>query len=146
MVLWIHFVTWGFAFCIVEENVPHLPQVASKLVDELRQIIDCKGTNYRSAIKTEVNLAAFLMYTGGSMCGKTACPLGIGSSTVCFIVFQVSRAIAQQHHSKINFPTEKEDVAKVMRGFEKIRGLPYCVRARNRTHIKRASYKNKQHY
>jgi len=65
-----------------------------------------------------------------------ATQLGIGASTVNNCVKEVSLKICSTFQDKINFPSEEQEIAQVMRGFQGLRGLPFCVGAIDGTHVK----------
>jgi len=68
------------------------------------------------------------MYSGGAFCEQFAVQLGNGKSTVNVAVTAVSKAIYTKMGSKVHLPETEQDLAFVMKGFEKIRGFPTALR------------------
>lgn len=75
------------------------------------------------------------MYLGE--CTKhVATQLGLVVSTVIVTVEEVFRLLCEQFQEEVRFPVAKDNVAKVIDGFNATAGLPYCVGAIDGTHIK----------
>ena len=117
-----------------------------RIVTDLRETLTAQSTRLRAPLRAELKLAAFLMYSGGGSYSAVANQLGIGVSTVGKIIPQVARLISGHYRTSIALPTEEGDVAKLMKGFEDIRGLPYCVGAIDGTHIKWLACPEQQYY
>ena len=115
-------------------RVPH--DVLTLLTAGLATNITRATTNYKKPIPANIKVAAFLMYMSNATCEAVASQLGIGASSVSSIVKGVSREICSQFHDCVHFPKEEGDLASVMKGFEKIAGLPYCCGAVDGSHIK----------
>ena len=49
---------------------------------------------------------------------------------------EVAKEMCDGYRDSISFPTELGEVHAVMEGFKEIAGLPYCVGAIDRTHIR----------
>lgn len=112
------------------------PSLFCAITERLRTSLERNVTKFRRPLSAELKVASFLMYTGGTTCEGTACQLGIGASSVSAAVREVSRKICEAYSDELRFPTTEADVAQIMSGFEKIRGLPYCVGAVDGTHVK----------
>ncbi len=65
----------------------------NKILDQVSTQLRKNDTNFRDATPSNVQLAAFLMYVGGRVYSSVASQLGIGTSSVRYIVRTVSRVI-----------------------------------------------------
>ena len=92
-------------------------------------------TSFRNSLKPEIQLAAFLLWAGGQIYAKLGSKLGTGASTVRQCVKEVSSMITERMVGAVRLPYEETHVATVMRGFQSISDLPYCVGAIDDTHI-----------
>ena len=86
------------------------------------------------------------MFPGGNSYSSIANLLGIGVSTVGKIVHELSRKISSYYAKCIAMPQAEGDIAKLMKGFEDIRGLPYCIGAIDGTHIRWLACPSQQFY
>ena len=103
-------------------------------------------TRFKNPLPSEVKNAAKLMYCGGAACEVVATQLGIGASTFNVNVKEDSSTICATLNDKIEFPSTQFEVARVMRGFSDIRGLPYCVGPADGTHVKWLACPDEQFY
>ena len=131
--------TWKALF-----RIPH--SVFSDVLELIAPHITASVTNFRAPLRSELKLAAFLMYSGGASCEAVATQLGIGTSTVNCAVKDVSVAICSKLFGQISFPVAIQEVAHVMRGFQNIRGLPCCLGAVDGSHIRWLSCPEEQYY
>ena len=100
----------------------------------------------RDPLSAEIKVASFLMRAGGPSFSSVATQLGIGASAVGKAVREMSRAISARRKGAVRLRRGEEEIAKVMNGFEKIRGLPYCVGAVDGAHVRWAACPGEQRY
>lgn len=138
-------VNWFFRYAVSEEYVSIgawramfrvTPVVYGRLVDVLGPHIRRTNTNMRSALRVELRIAAFLVWSGGAKCSIVANTLGIGTSTVPGLIREVSREICTHFRDVVFLPTSDADIKGVMDGFKRISGLPHCVGAIDGCHVR----------
>ncbi len=109
--------------------------IFNKILDRVSTQLSKKDTNFRDATPSNVQLAPFLMYVGDRVHSSVASQLGIGTSSVRYIMCTVSRVICEKFEGAIRLPKSAQELRRVINGFEQIAGLPYCVGAINGCHI-----------
>ena len=80
-------------------------------------------------------LPAFLMADSSSTYSRAANQLGLGISTTYEIVRDVPRALCVTHRDELTLPTTVSEISRIMKGFQNISGLPFCVGAVDDSHI-----------
>ena len=100
----------------------------------------------RDPLSAEIKVASFLMRAGGPSFSSVATQLGIEASAVGKAVREMPRAISSRWKGAVRLPRGEEEIAKVMNGFEKIRGLSYCVGAVDGVRIRWAACPGGQRY
>lgn len=73
--------------------------------------------------------------TPGGFFQHTETKLIIGASTVDKVMKEFSGEILTIFSSSVNFLTETDEVARLMKGFDDLAGLPYCVGSIDGTRI-----------
>lgn len=100
----------------------------------------------RSAVRSQLRIASFLMCGGGTRCANVAAQLGVGRSTVNNAVKQVSQCICQIFRDKISFQACDKDLRQIMSAFHDISGLRLCIGAVNVTHFQWLRCPQNQYY
>ena len=118
----------------------------AKILIDLSPRLRTKNKNMRKATPCDVKLAAFLMWVGGRFYSAVASQLGIGTSSVGFLVRDVANALCEAYPNVIRLPRSNTNVVKTMNGFEDMSGLPYCVGAIDGCHIPWVSCPSSQFY
>lgn len=70
----------------------------------------------------------------------------MGQSTVLNSVRDDPRAIREQFHDVLRLPATESELEPIVRGFQQIAGLPYCVGAIYGSHVLWARCPTSQHY
>ena len=106
-------------------------QICNRLRSELKRT----DTILRNAIPVEVRIVAFLLWCGNERCQHIGSRLGIGASSITPIVREVSRLICEHYDNEIQLPNTTNELNTVIKGFERVSGLPLCVGAIDGSHI-----------
>eukprot|EP00171_Calliarthron_tuberculosum_P005587 IDg5587t1 len=110
-------------------------QMFQDVSSKVRLHVQRSSTSFRAPLLAEKKVAAFLMMASSSTYRRVANQLGMGPSSVHNAVRDVSRAVCTAYASSLALPTSTSEIASIMRGFQRIAGLPYCVGAIDGSHI-----------
>lgn len=110
-------------------------QMFQEIVNKIRPNVQRSLTSFRPPLPAEKRIAAFLMMASSCTYRRVANQLGMGPSSVHTAVRDVSRAICSEFASNLSLPTSTSEIASIMKGFQQIAGLPYCVGAIDGSHI-----------
>ena len=93
-------------------------------------------TPFRKALPVELQVGAFLYWSGSRSYSTVAAQFGIVVSTATAIVRNVPLAVIEKLGHEVSLPRTEQEIASVTRGFQNIAGLPYCVGAVDGCHIR----------
>ena len=107
------------------------------LCNELSPYISKQDTNFRKAVPVGVRVAISLYFLSGSNDYRTIANLfGIGRSTVCSIVHDVTKAIVDNLMKRYIYLPNENEVTRIMKDFERLSGFPQSVAAIDGCHIR----------
>lgn len=80
-------------------------------------------------------IGTFLMAASGTTYRTISCQLGMRARTVFYSVKEAPRSIGNEFLQELALQTSEARIAKKMKGFQFIAGLPYCIGLLDGTHV-----------